>query len=72
MKKKIFLGLFWGLIFCLFDGMMSHSDTAPLDNEFGIEIISWPFFISKMIIYTLIGGLLGFIIPMIVTKIRKR
>lgn len=73
MKRKVFVltGIFLGFIFCLVDGMVNYADTASLDNEIGIEIISWPFFISKMIIYTLIGGLIGFIIQMILIKLKK-
>jgi hypothetical protein len=64
MKRKVLvlIGFFLGFIFCLIDGMVSYSDTASLDNEFGLEIISWPFFISKVLIYSATGGLTGFII----------
>lgn len=61
-KIFVFIGIFLGALLSIVDSMIAFSDTASLDNEFGLEIISWPFFISKVLIYSTIGGLIGFII----------
>jgi hypothetical protein len=61
-KIFVFIGIFLGALLSIVDSMIAFSDTASLDNEFGLEIISWPFFISKVLIYSAIGGLIGFII----------
>jgi hypothetical protein len=67
----VFTGIFLGVLLCIVDSIIAFSDTAPLDDEFGIEIISWPFFISKILIYSTIGGLLGFIIKKVFLIIKK-
>ncbi|MCJ8153611.1 hypothetical protein MKJ01_07520 [Chryseobacterium sp. SSA4.19] len=69
--KKILLitGVLIGIFFSLWDSMTSYADTAPIDDEIGIEIISWPFFIKKTIIYMVIGGLTGFLTGFIIHKL---
>lgn len=66
----IFIGVFLGIILCILEGIVKYSDTAPLDQELGIEIISWKFFILKLIIYSLISGIIGFIISKIFLNVK--
>ena len=72
----IFTGILIGSFFCIFDGMMSYADTAPLDEnfepEFGIEIISWKLFILKLILYSILGGISGFLCSVIINYFIKR
>ena len=65
-------GILIGLGLCVLEGIISYSDTAPLDSNFGIEIISWKFFILKTIIYSVIGGLSGYIIYKILNYFKKK
>lgn len=74
MHKKtqlITIGLILGTIFCLIDDVISYSETASIDEEIGIQIISWPFFLIKILVYSAIGAFVGFIIGLILSKIRK-
>ncbi|MGB3063500.1 hypothetical protein [Sphingobacterium thalpophilum] len=59
-----------GLLFSILDSVVSYSDTAPID-EYGISIISWQFFIKKILVYILIGGGLGWLIGFIVDKLKR-
>lgn len=70
MRKKYLLiisGLL-GILFSLFESCVSYSDTALLDDNFGIEIISWDFFIIKTLIYMLIGILVGLISNKLISR----
>lgn len=68
MKKILIIaGTAAGLFFSVWDSMVSYADTAPLDDPTGIEIISWPFFIKKTLIYMLIGGISGWIISLLIS-----
>ncbi|MCW8313120.1 hypothetical protein AB3466_11925 [Sphingobacterium thalpophilum] len=71
MKKVLtIVGGSIGLLFSILDSVVSYSDTAPID-EYGISIISWQFFIKKMVVYILIGGGLGWLIGFIVDKLKR-
>lgn len=72
--KKILLiiGVLVGILFSLWDSMVNYADTAPINDEMGIEIISWPFFIKKTLIYMVIGGLTGCLISFIIHKFYRR
>ncbi|WP_282636805.1 hypothetical protein [Sphingobacterium thalpophilum] len=71
MKKVLtIVGGSIGLLFSILDSVVSYSDTAPID-EYGISIISWQFFIKKILVYILIGGGLGWLIGFIVDKLKK-
>lgn len=61
MKKSLLLisGLI-GILFSLFDAMASYADTAPIDIDLGIEIISWDKFILKNLLYMMIGLIIQF------------
>ncbi len=59
-----------GLLFSILDSVVSYSDTAPID-EYGMSIISWQFFIKKILVYILIGGGLGWLIGFIVDKLKR-
>lgn len=72
MKRLLaLLGGIIGLLFSIWDAMVSGADTAPLEREFVITIVSWPFFITKTIIYLLIGAVPGYLIGYMVDKARK-
>lgn len=73
MKRLLaLLGGLIGLLFSIWDTMVNEADTAPLGHEFGITISSWPFFITKTVVYLLIGTVLGWLIGFMVDKARKR
>ena len=73
MKRLLaLLGGIIGLLFSIWDTMINGADTAPLESEFGITIVSWPFFITKTIAYLLIGAALGWLIGFMVDKARNR
>lgn len=73
MKRLLaLLGGVIGLLFSIWDTMVNAADTAPLDHEFGISIVSWPFFITKTIVYLFIGAVSGWLIGFMVDKARKR
>ncbi|MEZ0452842.1 hypothetical protein ABTW24_14695 [Sphingobacterium thalpophilum] len=69
-KVSTIVGGSIGLLFSILDSVVSYSDTAPID-EYGISIISWQFFIKKMVVYILIGGGLGWLIGFIVDKLKR-
>lgn len=69
-KVSTIVGGSIGLLFAILDSVVSYSDTAPID-EYGISIISWQFFIKKMLVYILIGGGLGWLIGFIVDKLKR-
>lgn len=60
-----------GILYSLFDAMLSYADTAAIDDNFGIEILSWDKFIFKTIIYMVIGFVIGFIIQFGLRKIKR-
>ncbi|ELY2018205.1 hypothetical protein SL053_002122 [Flavobacterium psychrophilum] len=68
----VFTGILLGLILCVLEGIVSYSDTSPLDQEFGIEIISWKFFTLKLIVYSTIGGVLGYLICKIINNLKNK
>jgi hypothetical protein len=68
----IFTGILIGLGLCVLEGIISYSDTSPLDSEFGIEIISWKFFALKIIVYSFLGGLCGYLIYKILNYFKKK
>jgi len=71
MKKVLtIVGGSIGLLFSILDSVVSYSDTAPI-GEYGISIISWQFFIKKILVYILIGGGLGWLIGFIVDKLKR-
>ncbi|MBL7706730.1 MAG: hypothetical protein JNM21_14385 [Taibaiella sp.] len=73
MKRLLtLLGGGTGLLYAIWDTMINGADTAPLEHEFVITIVSWPFFITKIIVYLLIGAVLGWLIGFMVDKARKR
>ena len=67
-----FVGILLGIVLCLLEGIINHSDTASIDNDFGIEIISWKFFILKLILYSILGGISGFLCSIIINYFIKR
>lgn len=68
MKKVLIItGCIIEILLSISDSMMNYADTAPLNNELGIEIISWQIFFKKAYIYILIG----FIIVWLVSFIKK-
>jgi hypothetical protein len=67
----VFIGILLGLVLCILEGIISYSDTSSLDSEFGIEIISWKFFALKLIVYSLFGGLSGFLIYKVINYLKK-
>lgn len=69
-KVSTIVGGSIGLLFSILDSVVSYSDTAPID-EYGISIISWQFFIKKILVYILIGGGLGWLIGFIVDKLKR-
>jgi cell division protein FtsX len=72
MKKVLIItGCIVGILFSIWDSMMNYADGAPLNNEFGIEIISWHFFLKKTFIYILIGFITGWLVSLIIKKYRK-
>lgn len=73
MKKILALiGAIIGVLFSIWDAMVNNADTAPPDQEFGISIVSWPFFITKTIAYLLIGAILGALIGLLLEKVNKK
>lgn len=73
MKKiLIIVGVIVGLLISLIDSTISYSDTASLDNEMGIEIISPLHFIFKTLIYGLIGAVIGWSISIFLLIWRKK
>lgn len=71
-RLLVLLGGVIGLLFSIWDAMVNAADTAPLDNEFGISIVSWPFFITKTTVYLLTGAVSGWLIGFMIDKARKR
>ncbi len=69
-KVLIIIGGSLGLLFSIWDSVVSYSDTASL-NEYGISIISWQFFIKKILVYILIGGVLGWLTGLIIDKLKR-
>ena len=59
-----------GFLFSILDSVVSYSDTAPL-YESGMSIISWQFFIKKTIVYIVIGLLSGWLMSLIIGRLRK-
>jgi hypothetical protein len=68
----VFAGILLGVILCILEGIISYSDTSTLDQEFGIEIISWNFFFLKIIIYSIIGSIVGYLIFKIINYFKTK
>jgi len=60
MKKAMLIGVIIGILFSIWDTLVSYADTAPIDVEPGI-IISWSI-VAKTIIYMFIGGVAALMI----------
>jgi hypothetical protein len=71
-KVLIITGCVLGVLFSIWDSMMNYADSAPIDNEFGIEIISGQFFTKKTLMYMLIGFILGWILFLVARKVIKK
>jgi cell division protein FtsX len=71
-RTLLMIGAIAGCLFSVWDSMVSYADTAPLNNEIGIEIISWPFFILKTMIYLVIGGVTGWLISFIIHRFNRK
>ena len=67
----VITGVLAGILFSLWDSMVNYADTAPIDDEIGIEIISWPFFITKILLYMALGGVSGYLISFIAYKLQQ-
>lgn len=61
----IIIGGIAGVLFSLWDAMVSYSDTASIDDQFGLAIISWPFFLIKTLIYLSMGSVFGWLISLV-------
>ena len=68
----VFTGILLGLSLCILEGIINYSDTSSLDQEFGIEIISWKFFALKVIIYAFLGGFTGFLIYLVINYLKRK
>ncbi|KUJ60514.1 hypothetical protein AR687_17225 [Flavobacteriaceae bacterium CRH] len=71
-KYLLIIGGLLGILFSVYDSSVSYSGTAPLDDDFGIEIISWNFFLMKTLVYVLIGILVGLIISKLIKIFTNR
>jgi len=61
----IIVGGITGVLFSFWDAMVSYSDTAPIEDQFGLAIISWPFFLTKTLIYLFMGSFFGWLISLV-------
>lgn len=61
----IIIGGIAGVLFSFWDAMVSYSDTASIDDQFGLAIISWPFFLIKTLIYLFMGSFFGWLISLV-------
>ncbi|GEM_PF-884826 len=74
MMKKILgvAGGVLGVLFAIWDTLINSAETAAPDQEWSISIVSWPFFIGKVLVYLLIGTVLGTLIGFILDKVSKK
>lgn len=73
MKKVLGLaGGAIGVLFGIWDTMVSSAETAAPDQEWSFSIISWPFFIVKVLVYLLMGTVLGMLIGFMLDKVSKK
>lgn len=49
-KTLIIIGGVIGFLYSLIGPIVSYSDTAPLDDEIGFEIVSWKVFILESLL----------------------
>lgn len=61
MKKAMLIGVIIGILFSIWDTLVSYADSAPIDVEPGIAIVSWSI-VAKTIIYMFIGGVAALMI----------
>ena len=71
MKKILIItGGVIGFLYSLIDPIVSYSDTAPLDDEIGFEIVSWKVFILQSLLCISVGFLVGWIMFLFLKKIK--
>jgi hypothetical protein len=68
-KTSIIIGGLIGLLYSFIEPLIRYSDTAPLNDEIGLDIPSWKTFTIESISSISIGALIGWIIYLIVNKI---
>jgi len=68
MWKGTLIGTTAGMLFSIWDTIVSYADTAPIDVSPGMEIITWPIFV-KTIVYMVIGGVAGWLIFFVIRKV---
>lgn len=66
------IGGIMGLFISLWEAMVSHADTVPVDAPIGLDIPDARFFVQKTIIYLLLGGGTGFLLGILISFIKKR
>jgi hypothetical protein len=71
MKKILIItGGVIGFLYSLIGPIVSYSDTAPLDDEIGFEIVSWKLFILQSLLCISVGFLVGWIMFLFLKKIK--
>jgi|LakMenE01Jun11ns_1017448.scaffolds.fasta_scaffold8986362_2 hypothetical protein len=71
MKKILIItGGVIGFLYSLIGPIVSYSDTAPLDDEIGFEIVSWKVFILQSLFCISVGFLVGWIMFLFLKKIK--
>jgi hypothetical protein len=71
MKKILIItGGVIGFLYSLIGPIVSYSDTAPLDDEIGFEIVSWKVFILESLLCISVGFLVGWIMFLFLKKIK--
>ncbi|AYN04045.1 hypothetical protein [Flavobacterium sp. 140616W15] len=73
MKKTLIItGGVIGFLYSLIGPIVSYSDTAPLDDEIGFEIVSWKVFILESLLCISVGLLVGWIMFLLFKKVIKK
>lgn len=73
MKKTLIItGGVIGFLYSLIGPIVSYSDTAPLDDEIGFEIVSWKVFILEFLLCISVGLLVGWIMFLLFKKVIKK
>ena len=70
-KTLIIIGGVIGFLYSLIGPIVSYSDTAPLDDEIGFEIVSWKIFILESLLCISVGLLVGWIMFLLKKKYKK-
>ncbi|NLR74624.1 hypothetical protein [Leeia aquatica] len=73
MKRISFLlGAVAGILFALWNALVSWADTAELDAHVGLTSLSWPALSLTAAVYAILGGGAALLVTLLLRQLRSR